>query len=484
MHRIPYAAAAAESPLPDFCTETVMLGGVDARCEAAQRPAGAWRAVALAVLAASGCSTGEARPRNVLLVSIDTLRADRLGCYGSARPTTPRLDAWVAKQAVVYRDALSTSCWTFPATSSMTTGLAVHQHGMTLFPSSLPEKAQTLAGYLRESGYATYGFVEGSFIGAAVGFHRGYDYYDSGFPESKEPPWERLLPLIRASRGAGPFFVFLHSYLVHAEYPVDNRFEDPRHPYRGWLAGRPIDYASVLDPYLQGALELGEEERAYISRRYDAGVARMDEILGDFFRRLEEALGEEDFLLILTSDHGEELFEHGGVGHGYNLYEEILRVPLIVRFPAEGLRRRVGVEEAPVTMLDIVPTVLDVLGLPVPSYLPGRSLRGPLPEERLRVASMGALSSVRLGTHKLILGEGKTPRWKAQPVELYDLRTDPGERKNLAGERPEIVRRLEEALRRFEAAFPPVGAPRPLESEITGRDLEVLRGLGYVSAPH
>ncbi len=416
---------------------------------------------------------------HVILVDVDTLRPDRLGSHGYARATSPRIDAWAGANAVVHTDALSTSTWTLPATASMGTGLAVHQHGLVRFPGAIPSGAAPLAARLRDAGYATYGVAEGGFLGGAFGFDRGFDLYHWG-STGAETDWRGFLPEIRRRGSDRPLFLFFHTYFVHSPYLPDSRFEDAAHPYSGWLADRPIDFAGVIEPFLQGDLDLGPKDRDHISRCYDAGIARMDSMLGEFLEEMEGAFRDRDFLLIVTADHGEELFEHGGMGHGRTLYGEGLRIPLIVRFPGDQGRARAGVEEAPVSILDIVPTILDYAGLPVPDDLPGTSLRTPPPAGRVRVAELAGAAALQRGRWKLILGHAPGPRRTGEPEELYDLDTDSGETRNLARQLPDVVRDLEAELDRFRTKHPPVEGAASRGGRLGVEELDRLRALGYL----
>ncbi|MGH7150953.1 MAG: sulfatase family protein, partial [Planctomycetota bacterium] len=232
-----------------------------------------------------------------------------------------------------------------------------------------------------------------------------------------------------------------------------------------------------------GKLELGTREREHIARRYDDLVARADGLVGDLLEGLERELGDDERLLIVTADHGEEIFEHERFGHGQSLYEELLRVPLIVRFPGARVGRP-AVRDEPVSLLDLVPTALEAAALPVPSHLPGLPLLGSLPGRRVRVAETHVHAAVRLGSLKLILGEWNDVRWRHGAEELYDLRTDPGERRNLAPEKPQTVRAMRGVLRHFRTLSLPGGAPPPAPRKIEGAGLEEMRALGYLGGPH
>jgi arylsulfatase A-like enzyme len=404
---------------------------------------------------------------HVVLIDVDTLRSDRLGCYGHARATSPRLDAWAAREAVVYLDNSSTAGWTLPATASMLTGLAVHQHGATSFSNAVSAQTPTLAGYLREAGYETFGTADGSVLRPRFGFGQGFDVYDGD--RSVQGDWKRELEWIRARRSERPFFLFLQTYRVHAPYRWDERFVDPG--YDGRWKGRAIEYEHFIDPFCEGKLVLADEEKQLASDLYDAQIHEVDRMLGDFLAGLEAAVSGQPYLVIVTSDHGEEFFEHGKMAHGFSLYEEVLQVPLIVRFPAATGRGPGRVQER-TSILDIVPTVLDVAGLPLPEALPGRSLLRPLDPAASFVAQHGSKTrTIRHGSYKLIDGHIKRRGGRQLGSQLFDLEDDPGERRNLLYKEPKLVRTLHSRLSAYLKKYPRL---ERLEPEVTDEALQEL----------
>jgi arylsulfatase A-like enzyme len=419
-----------------------------------------------------------ARP-HIVLIDIDTLRADRMSCYGYQRPTTPRIDAWLERGGIRYEDSLSPASWTLPSTASLLTGLAPHQHLAVDLERRLSDEVTTLAEQLRDSGYQTIGSAEGPFLGRAYGLDAGFDEHQAanatGDAAAVAARWRMQLERLKPDLTGRPIFLFLQTYLVHAPYRFDTRFEGSR-DYAGKLCGQDVDYPAVINPYERGDLELSAEDKEYVSAQYDAGVARMDEVVGDFLEELEAALGTQ-VLVILTSDHGEELFEHAGMTHGHSLYDELLRVPMLVRFPP-GLGPREAVSRVPVSLLDIAPTVLEVAGVQAPG-LPGQSLLSSFPEDRLRVSQTGGLSAVSLNAEKLILGQHATTRRMLGPVEYYRIDEDPGELRNLAESNSDRAQRLERALADYLAAHP--GAVQePEHGVIDQAAMSELRLLGYI----
>jgi len=428
-----------------------------------------------------GGATRAPRMPHVVLIDVDTLRADRLGCYGSPRATSPGIDAWAAREAVVYRDVLATAPWTLPSTASMMTGLYVHQHGVDQFPRALHPATPTLATLLAAAGYECFAITEGGYVRAAFGFGSGFDVYRSA--RYKSADWEPALEWVRQRGSERPFFLFLHTYLVHAPYPSDPRFESEcEPPYDGVLAGKAVGYDNVIEPFNRRALELSDGDRAYANRLYDALVARADRVVSGFLSGLEPLLGGEDVLVVITSDHGEELFEHGQMGHGQSLYDELLRVPMIVSYPRSLADRPAGVVDAtPASSVDLLPTVLDAAGLPPPGHLPGRSLLRPADEPAPRLSFQNVLiESIAHAGYKLIRRAHPEPGAPRGATELYELAHDPGERSDLARSRRDLVERFETLLDRVKTLLAPAVAGGAPDTSISADAKEQLRALGYL----
>ena len=412
---------------------------------------------------------------HVVLVDIDTLRADRLGCYGADRNTSPRLDAWAAEHATLFTDATATASWTLPSTASMLTGLAVHQHRVDRASRILTAKTPPLALLLAAAGYETLGLADGGYVRSSFGFDLGFDVYASSSDE--EADWDRALDWI-GSRSERPMFLFLQTYMVHAPYAHDERFENRDAPYDGWLAGKEVSYDEVIEPFREGELELGAADRDYIRRMYDALVARMDERLGPFLDTLDERLAGEPYLLVITSDHGEAFFEHGLVVHGQGLYRELLQVPMIVRFP-EG---RTGRDDEPVSILDIVPTVLDYAGLPVPDFMPGRSLRDLAPTSVPRVSQHSPdAHAVHFGDFKLITGVTHRDQAEDETVLLFHRDGDPDEGENLADAEPDTVARMTGMRDEFVRTYLPVEGGGEGGEGLDAATMAELEALGYLT---
>jgi arylsulfatase A-like enzyme len=434
-----------------------------------------------------GPPSGPPERPHIILIDIDTLRADRLGCYGHSRETSPRIDAWAARRAVLYRSASATSSWTLPSTASILTGLDVQQHGATNLQVRLPAAAVPVAVRLGRAGYETRAITDGGGVVPAFGFDRGFDRFDvrEGSDVDYDPRWGEALDWLDRKDSERPVFLFLQTYLVHAPFHDSGRFPEPHPDETAWLSEQPIDREVIL-PFQKGQLALDANERQAIGRIYDEGVARMDAIVGAFLESLDVVLDGQEALVIVTSDHGEELFDHDGIEHGHALYQELLHVPLLVAFP-DG--RQPGVVEQPVSTLDLVPTLLDIAGLPRDDGLPGRSLLADQDPQRRLVGHTQQdprappLHSLRLDGNKIILRGELDQVVAPEAIGLYDLGQDPTERHDLAAERPDLLRKMQDALRDYLASYPSLGGAGGAgenAAELPTRVVEDLRALGYI----
>ena len=428
-----------------------------------------WVALALCL----GCGD-DPRP-NLLLISIDTLRADRIGAYGYERETTPTLDA-LAARGVRFETVIAESSWTLPSHVTLFTGLPPSFHGVVRPNQGLAETIPTLAEILRQYGYRTSGITGGVFLEERFGVARGFDQYrDDGVDFSTA--LRIVLRILERPPRAGPFFWFIHTYDVHCPYHPPARYArmfDSRPP-RDRLDTR----GRCGNPHYN-RMPLRPGQVAFLSDRYDAGIRYADDLLGDFLAKLDASGRLDHTIVAVVSDHGDEFLEHGRIGHRNTLFIESLRIPWILAGP--GIEP--GVVTEPVGLADVMPTLLDLLGLPVPD-LEGRSMRAVMRGEARRNGERPVFSenqwgeelySAVFGDHHLIV------RRQTQQVQLFDWRRDPRESRDLLGERPardETLRRLlSERIGRLDAARnrnAPEIAPGPSDPEQAR-----LRALGYV----
>ncbi|HEX6884555.1 MAG TPA: sulfatase [Planctomycetota bacterium] len=413
--------------------------------------------VLLAALPA-GCGAEPPAARRVVLVLVDTLRSDALSCYGGARPT-PALDA-LAARGVRFEQALSSSGWTLPAAASILTGVAppVHQaRGKKTRLTPISPDVPTGAELLRAAGVRTLAYTNAAFVSPLLGLTRGFEVESHRHAYNQDVRRaDETLDAARAelAREDGrPSFCLVHLFDPHLDYDPPGEFAtryveglaDPARPL-GWA-----ECSSVLP---------GQPERvtpAHVARvraAYDAEVAFVDAEIGRLVAALEEAGELARTLIVVTADHGEEFWEHGAFEHGHSLYEELVRVPLIL---AGGGLPRGRVVDVPVRTLDLLPTIFEWLDLAPEPGFEGESLlplvRGEPAAGRTLVLD-GTLYgrdkvALRTGSHKLIVDRGAG----GETVELYDLRVDPGERQDLAAREPELARELRRELEARLAAY-------------------------------
>lgn len=325
----------------------------------------------------------------MLLLVVGTLRADHVG-LGAAQSPTPRLGR-LASRGLAFERARSTSAWTVPAHGSLFTGRHPSRHGAHWESPALPEEARTLAERLRAS-HATAGFSENPHIGRAKGFAQGFEVFEETW--RRRPRWDRPPPtLARAERwleareGAEPFFLFVNLMTPHLPYAAPPRLVREHLPQGApeklaWRLRRLGERAARR--VMSGARVLSAREWAVLRALYRADVAFADERAGALLELLEARGLLEETLVVVTSDHGENIGHHGLMEHQFCLYESLLRVPLVLHLPGvfEGGRRR----SDPAQLVDVAPTVLGVLGRGAQPEMEGRDLREPVPRGRPVVA--------------------------------------------------------------------------------------------------
>ena len=426
---------------------------------------------------------------NVVLISIDTLRADRIGAVVRGRSITPNLDELGAR-GFRFERAYAPANHTLLSHMSLLTGLYPKTHGVdrgsgkhgNVGVKGLPDPRVTLAETLQAHGYATGGFVFSCvWLDERFGFAQGFDHYKVISQGAAAANQREILPWLEAHRRK-PFFLFVHFYDVHSDWsrlPYDAPPEilaRHREGYRGGFDGCDENrlcatrYLKKLDA---SGEPLAEQDLAYIRSLYDAGVEATDLQVGRLLERLAELGVMENTLVIVTSDHGEEFREHGRFIHS-QIYEEIARVPLVMRLPSG--EHAGGSSTHPVELLDVMPTVLDLLRIEAKDPIEGRSLlplmRGGRVEPDPIFITSRTANSVIEWPWKLIQG--------VDGEELYDLASDPGETRNLSGSEVERATRMRETMTRWRRGgeIDRAAEPAPL-IETDEADLERLRALGY-----
>lgn len=432
-----------------------------------------------------------ARPFNVVLVSIDTLRADHVSAYGYARPTSPSMDA-LASSGVLFENAYSHSPKTAPSHMSLMTGLLPEVHRVKnqrrpFGGERLAEEIPTLALFLQRAGYRTAAFTAGGNVHARFGFDRGFGRYDHLSLDAAEI---FAAGAAEISSGPEPFFLFLHTYQVHDPYlpPAEVRdlFADPAYGGRIVADREALRRAAVAADrtiaaeFWRRAHPRDPADLQHLQDLYDACIRYTDDQLGGFLRALEQAGLDDATLVILVSDHGEEFMDHERTRHN-SLFDEVLRVPLILRLP-----KSIAVEPARVRalvrLIDVLPTVLEAVGLPIPEHLSGRSLlalaagREEAPRHVFAHWREFDAQALRVGRWKLIRNRSGS--------HLFDVASGPRERRALELVEPQLRQRLVvdldqlvQASRTFGDA---ISRGDPQQTPMDAATIERLRALGYV----
>jgi arylsulfatase A-like enzyme len=444
-----------------------------------------------------GCN--QPKQPNILLISLDTVRADHLSAYGAAHATTPNIDR-LAQHGVVFEHAFSQGNESAYSHATLFTGLYPSEVASPVYETyGVPDSATLLPEVLRLYGYETAGFIAGGHVSEGFGFNQGYDHFESqvGFasfwdtaPEAED--W------LEARSGDKPWFVFLHSYDAHRPYMkpgpwnhlfsggpggriaeqitavsnlselvVDGEyFPEVQPSYFMHPSGEMIMSTSTYDAVRQrmrdtDGMRVTDEDRAHVQAHYDGSVAYADLLLGAFLAKGEDQGWLSDTVIVLVSDHGEDLLDHGYMNHRTGLFDSCIRVPTIVSGPGFGEGKRVG---GIVDALDIAPTILALAGATPPAGLPGRDLRevasGAAPPRGATFAEgVMDMVSVRTDTHKLVYHHapladaGYIATLEAAALDtshfsLYDLAADPGEQRELlaAGEGAAVAAELRSQL--------------------------------------
>ncbi len=464
-------------------------------------------------------------PPSVILLWADTLRQDHLSVYGYERETSPRLES-LARDGATFSSCVANATWTKVSTPSLVTSMYPPSHGVIEFADRLPASVTTLAEVYRDSGYATLSMSSVLFTGKFTNLHQGYEILHessslSGDRSSKTAREyvDRLLPWLGAHRDV-PFFVFLHVFDPHDPFephpPYDALWADPdgkkKHAERVQRARE-----FIADPLLRTfampsrseLVDAGLDPDEYVRQEvdwYDGSIRGMDVEVGRVLEHLRTLGIDDKTLVVLAADHGEEFLDHGRTFHGQSVYSELTRVPLIMKGP--GIPAGLSVQDA-VQNIDVMPTLLELSGLPVPHGAQGRSLlpvlsgaarsgavaasgdgpgpaafsikartqpRDPAPPPRETESVAVVMDGWKL-IHNLETGGEPRPRY-----ELFDWRNDPLDGVNLAEDHPEVVERLATAIAEWRAMTleARVGPDDESAESLSEEELQRLRSLGYI----
>ena len=448
-------------------------------------------ALCVLIVAATAASADSARPRpNIIVITVDALRADHLGVYGYSRPTSPAIDAF-AKEAVVVSDGISQAPYTKASMASFLTGLYPTTHkafttnvaiprlmangvGKSALPSTdiLSPQFLTLPEALRNAGYETFAITSNPYLISDFGFAQGFEHFHfvterGDFASARFVLAEAMKAV--DGRSKRPFFLWVHLMEPHSPYA-------PPEPYRSMFPPltppQPIDVSVIPD-----WIRIGDSRDLNLYKaRYDGEIRAADAAIGIFFEELRRRRLWDRTLTVVTADHGESFMEHGVLEHNTWLYDELVHVPLIIRIPGAAPRRA----HTQMQLVDLYPTLARVAGAKVPNGLHGRDR---LLDLQGRAAQKSYAYSEVVGSRFSI----RTPDWKYISSlqggrQLFDLKVDPREQNNLARQQPERVRQLERVLQRVVAMAVKSGqSVRGQSSPVAPEVLERLRSLGYLA---
>jgi arylsulfatase A-like enzyme len=473
--------------------------------------------------AALAAESAMATKPNILLIIMDTVRADHLSVYGYERNTTPNLIEF-AREATVYERLMACSGFTLPTHGSIFTGLYPSWHGADIstehpYPGNpLPPRTRTMASMLRDAGYWTAEAVANyGFLGPATGLTQGFErkeikaavhFSDSNRPFYLREGARKILSLVvntadfrqlrlratdidrqafalleEARNRRRPFFVFLNYMDAHSPYlpplPFRDRFSAGD---RNLNPINPQTSETVYDVNA-GRRVLNPREKRDLKSQYDAGIAYIDAAIGELLTRLRELALYDNTLVIISADHGEAFGEHGLMGHGTSsVYQDQVHVPLLVKYPGQHAGSR---SDALVSQVDFLPTVLELAGITAPAGLQGQGLRslrnadsGAILAQAVALRQQGAKSPMRGIRRAIFSGRWKLIVWTDGDPELYDVAADPGELKNLYRPGDARAAALMAGMKTWVASMPRTnssGSAKPMDKST----LEKLRSLGY-----
>ena len=479
----------------------------------------------------SGGGGGRDRP-NVVWVVWDTVRADHMSLYGYEKPTTSRLDAW-AEGARVYENCISTASYTVPSHASMFTGLLPSEHGAHNYHLFLDDQYETIAELFQRSGYQTYLFSANPHISVVENFNQGFDVTEHPWDEQyrqdaldivrkkslgdqsselqeklrsvKISPWHIKACGKLAQKGVEnwlaqrepnrPFFIFLNYMEAHRPFIPPRRFREDMMTPEQVERSYQVDRSWVpMWSYTFGLKEYSDEELAVMAATYDACLAELDAMFEQLLRVLGSTVDLDDTVIVLTADHGEHLGEHHMMDHQYSVYNPLLHVPLVVSYPK---RFPPGRDANPVVNYDLFPTLLELAGLNPPPKLESQavSLLAPV-ADRIRLAEYPAAL-----VHPFKAVRPHYPNWDPMPWtrvlralyhdqykfiwssdqrhELYNLRDDPKELRDLLHEQSQLRVEMGARLNGLVAKLTP--PPTPQSTPPMSEDMrKLLRNLGYV----
>ena len=469
--------------------------------------------IGMGLAMATGCvqsegETKEAEPINVVVYLVDTLRADRIGAYGYSRANTPVIDQ-LAKDGVLFENCYAPAPWTVPSTMSLHTSLYPNDHGVLVDGNKIPPSVMPMAARMKQAGYWTAGYICNPWAGVAVGLEKGYDVYVKKRFFVRHDLIERAI----STNSTRPYYFYIHPVEPHRPYEPPEDFIERigRVPPRmiqhvkklvthyvqltkaDFVAGRPLGSLDNTEEQ-QAVLRKLAELKDVINLLYDAEVAFCDDNLGkiiDVFKRRDMW---NNTLFIFLSDHGEEINDHGGHQHDQSLYNELVHVPMIIKFPQNRFTGRRFSDN--VSLVDVLPTIMEYIDRSDLAHdCEGRSLLSLIEQGKRESPHPLTVRSIRInkkkyfkpykearGDFNISLTQGNLKGiWNVEPdtFELYDLKADPGERSNLSASKPEQVDRMRDFAAKWLKTRPKIEKSQE-DATLDESIMRQLRDLGYV----
>ena len=426
---------------------------------------------------------------NLIVICIDTLRADHLSCYGYNRKISPNIDK-LARSGIKFNQAYSQAPWTLPSISSILTSLYPSVHGAYGVYRKLSPNVITLAEILKENGFSTSGVVSHIFLDPKYGLNQGFDDYYAVSKRSKETVTSDKVTELAlkwlSKNHKNRFFLFLHYFDPHYDYIEHDEFK-----YISDYNGR-IKSGMDIWEIRKMLNELTGNDIEYLKALYDGEIAYTDKFIGILLDSLKKYEITDKTVIVLVADHGEQFMDHGWIGHTKALYNELINVPLIIKVPNFGGNKIVS---TPVELVDIVPTVLKLLNVKYDSAkFQGDSLM-PLIEGRIKDYRKNRIfSDVRFEDHedrkydtefafkRSVISESKKfiYDYKNGSSELYDLKDDPKEKRNIINIKPEDGTHLKTLIEKIVKENTHFSEKGNFSQVLTEDEKEKLKSLGYI----
>jgi len=445
--------------------------------------------IAVILVSAGGCgkkNINAERDYNVVLIVADTLRSDYLSCYGNRWIKTPSIDS-IAKDGILFENAISHASWTLPSHASLMTSRYPIQHGCLSYNNPLSEKETTLAEVLKQDNFTTGAFISTFLVSSKFAFQQGFDTFDEKLDaDFQRPVTEFHADSLRwiEKKKNGKFFLWLHYFEPHYPYLPHVPFTDDYEKILNKEVKGTFDRSHewIKDTYNKKKEDLSEADTNRMRSLYAGEISYLDRFIGEVISKLKEEGVYDKTLIIFTSDHGEMLGEHHLIEHGESLYQEEIHVPLIIKLPADmkytcGARVNEIVEH-----VDVMPTLIDLLGVKSNIKLEGKSLRSLMSGSSGNNSIVKAIAHSEVHNYKSLIS-GNLKLIMSLPVldspMLFDIDKDPGEKNNIYYEEKEKAKEMKNRLLDWVMAM---NNPAPAKTRLTREEEDKLKSLGYINA--